>query len=155
PTASQILERWYALGGAYGRASDAGFIRYARATLATLTLEGTLPHTLEKLMTCLSSMMMGAGDADELAGRSTRLRQELCAARFSERMWEAARRIIGDEIPTNWVPLDHRELGDLGIRKAPEHVMVGLLTTREDTDPIEHQVRVDALQRASVSLVRK
>jgi AraC-like DNA-binding protein len=155
PSASRLRELWYALRGSYAHPNDASFASYVRAVLSTLTLQGSLPHSLESLMKVLAALMVGSGDPTALAAQSTRLRQELSDARFSERMWEAVRWLIGDEIPSTWVPLDHRELADLGIQKAPEHVLVGLFMSREELDPIEHQVRVDALQHASVSLVRR
>jgi len=83
PTSSQILQRWNDLSGSHGRLADPSFAQYVAMTLSTLTLEGPLALTFERLMSCFERLVSARGDSQELAAEAEALRQKLLEARAS------------------------------------------------------------------------
>ena len=80
PTSAEILDRWFRITGAHGRVTDPAFSRYLAATLDTLTLEGSLFHTFERLLSCFARLVSGRGDTHRLASEAEGLHQKVLEA---------------------------------------------------------------------------
>jgi AraC-like DNA-binding protein len=126
-------------------------------TLATLTLEGTHFDEFARLMSCFASLVGGQGSPEALAAEAERLRSLVQAARSSDLMWEAARSMVDERTTRFWAASSQAgALASLGVKRLPEHVVVGLLRGREnERDPIDVLLRRDAAQRGCVALARK
>ena len=156
PTSTEVMTRWYELSGSQGRLADAPFSRYLSATLATLTLEGASQSSFEQLLSCFVNLVVGRGDTSVLAGKIAKARSDLARVRLAEQMWEMARRLVDELTVHTAAPLDHGEMNAVGLSAPPEHVLVGLLTGRqEESDAVDSLLRRDAFQRACVTLARK
>jgi AraC-like DNA-binding protein len=156
PTSAALLERWYAMSGSQGKLTDPSFSRYVSATLDTLTLEGPLLGSFERLLMCFAALVAGRGEPTALAREAERIRATLATARANERMWDAARRMTDDRTARAWPWHAHETLARLGMKRTPEHVVVGLLVGREDErDPLDALLRRNAFQRACVMLSRE
>jgi AraC-like DNA-binding protein len=154
---ADILQRWRRLASARGRPSDPGLAEYVGATLATLTLEGSLFEDFKALMSCLALLMGGQGPGLQLAGEAAGLRRNLTQARFADRMSEEARTMVDDRSWTQSGTLVNMgALHRFGLKRPPQHVVVGLLLGRGDNvDLIDDLLRRDAFQRACVELARR
>jgi AraC-like DNA-binding protein len=156
PTAAQVLERWHELTGSQGHLGDPVFSRYLAATLSTLTLEGPLLDAFERMMTCYAGVVGVQGSPEVLAAEAAAMRQKLQTTRLPERMWDAARRLVDERTARPAAPLDHGEMAALGLERAPQHVVVGLLAgRRNDSAPIDDVIRRFAFQRAAARLARR
>src|SRR5450432_1248393 len=117
---ADILQRWRRLASARGRPSDPGLPEYVGATLATLTLEGSLFDDFKALTSCLAFLMGGQGSVSQLARDAARLRRNLTEARFADRMWEEARTMVDDRSWTQWGTLVNMGgLHRLGLKRPP------------------------------------
>jgi AraC-like DNA-binding protein len=154
PTGVEIADRWHAIASARADLADPSFARYLAVTLATLTLEGPLLATFERLLSCLALLLRGQGDAERLAREVTALNAALAPARASERLWEAARGMVDERTSHVWrTPLKRDPLKRLGIERPPEHALVALLRSSEKVqDPIADVLRRRAFQRAAAKL---
>jgi len=157
PTSADVQERWHALTHSHGRIADPSFSEYLAETLSTITLEGSLLDTFERLMSFLASLLAGGSSAGLLLDDVGALRRRMDDARFAERMWDVAHQMVDERRTRIWATSTlSQSLSLLGIERLPEHVVVGLLLGRKDeTDPVDDIIRRDAFQRACVELGRK
>src|SRR5258708_8782859 len=156
PTSAEILERWYALSGSHGRLSDPSFFQYVMATLSTLTLEGPLWGTFERLISFFSHLVGDRGSSDSLAEEANGLREKLLEARFEDHMWEAARSMLNERTTQSWASPDQaRLLWGLGLTRVPEQVIVGLSVMGPNDDALDVLLRRHEFQRACAALARK
>jgi AraC-like DNA-binding protein len=157
PTSADVLERWHALAGSPARVSDPVFLHYLSMTLATLTLEGPLFGAFERLMESFAGLVAGQGAPQALAAESALLREKLLGARSAERHWDATRSMVNERTAHSWFAFDmSQSLARLGLRRVPQHVVVGLLRGRGDeVDPVDDRLRRDAFQRACVATAQK
>ena len=125
-----------------------------KLTLATLTLEGPLLGAFERLIECFAKLVMGKGNLNTLATESEDLKLKLLAARFPNRMWEAARSMVDESTSHAWSTfLKADPLAELGMKGPPKHVIVGLLVGKQaDNDPVADTLARAAFQRACVTL---
>jgi AraC-like DNA-binding protein len=150
---AQILSRWYEITSSQGRLADPSFSNYVAATLATLTLEGPLLDTLRRLMTCYVSLVSGRGSLNQVAAEAEAARAALLVARYPERMWTTARHLVEERTTTNYALSSHGHLVWLGMKRVPQHVLVGLLAARSpERDPLDELLARDAFQRACANL---
>lgn len=156
PTGAEILDRWFAITGAHGRITDPAFSRYLAATLDTLTLEGSLVHAFQRLLSCLARLVSGQGNTSRLATEAEALHGKLLEARVPDRMWEAAQSMVDERTAHTWLTGLRRDpLALLGMRRPPKNALVGLLLGRQqDSDPVDRALRRAAFQRACVGLAR-
>jgi AraC-like DNA-binding protein len=155
PTVGHVSESWYEMTQSQGRLSDPAFSRFLSETVSTLTLEGSLLGLLERMMTCFALLLAGQGAT--LAEEAEGIRLKLWQARFPERMWEAARAMVDDRTTHVWeTPLRRDPLALVGMKRAPQHAMVGLLSApSEGVDSVDAVLRRAAFQRASTLLASK
>ena len=141
--------------GSQGRLGDASFSHYLSTTLGMLTLEGPLLHDFRRLLVCLSRLFEGSDDNEQLARDIAALRTKLLDARFAERMWDEATAMV-DERTARMNAASAGALQRLGLERLPEHVVVGLLQSRQDvSDPVDDVIRRDSYQRTCATLMRK
>lgn len=154
PTSVDIVERWRAIAHQRANLADPSFSRYLSATLGTLTLEGPLFGLFERLLLCFSSMLGNSTDADKLAREFDSLVLRLLPARSAEKQWEAARSMVHERTAQMWSTSISRDpLRSLGLERAPEHVVVGLLRARATgQDAIEELLACHAFQRDASKL---
>src|SRR5262249_14731586 len=71
--------------------------------------------------------------------------------------WAAARSMLNERTTQSWASPDQaRPLWELGLKRVPEQVLVGLLTAgSHDNDPLEALLRRHHFQRACAALARK
>ncbi len=156
PTSAELLRRWLALGGSHGRLTDPAFSQYVTAALDTLTLEGAMLGYFERLLSCFAGLVVGEGNPTAFAEEAENLRRELLEARAAEIMWDAARRMTDERTARAWPRHAHATLSRLGMKRTPQHLVVGLLVGRQDEpDPVDDLLRRNALQRACVALSLK
>src|SRR5450432_1036222 len=156
PTAAEVTERWRAISGVQPQLADPAFSRYLAATLETVTLDGKLPEAFASLMTCFAKALRGGADAVKASGQAEALAETVIQARAAERMWEAARSMVDDRTTHVWsTPLKRDPLVELGMRRAPQHVVVGFFNRSDGVDPIEDALHRHACQRATANLMRK
>ena len=152
PSASEVLERWLDISGTHGRISDALFLSYLQMSQNMLTLEGGATKNIEHLLRCFSDLVSGRESPDVIAPRAQTLRAALIDARYADRMWKAAERVVTQRA----VGEMNTELPPLGVLHLPEHVIAGLLRGRKDTaDPVDDLIQRDLFQRACVAFARK
>jgi AraC-like DNA-binding protein len=154
PTGAEILRRWRFLTGRQGHPADPEFASYLRGTFATLTLEGDRAMTFERLLGHLAELLATEGRADELTNRAHALRLALEPARFADRMWEAAREMIGERSSrAQYSAARAYDRGKLGLSRAADQAMVGLLASdKAEVDPVDDAIRRDAFQRSATEL---
>ena len=117
-----------------------------------LTLEGGAAKNFEQLLRCFSDLVSGRQSPDVIAPRAQTLQAELIDARYADRMWKAAERMVTQRA----VGEVNTELPPLGVLHLPEHVIAGLLRGRKDTaDPVDDLIQRDLFQRACVAFARK
>src|SRR4051794_24655545 len=157
PTSGDIQERWHALTHSQGRIADPSFSEYLAQTLSTITFEGPLLDTFERLMSYLARLLAGGGAPGPLLDDVGALRRKIEDARFAERMWDVAHQMVDERRTRIWATSTlSQSLSLLGIERLPEQVVVGLLLGRkEEIDPVDDIIRRDAFQRACVDLGRK
>ena len=155
PTSAEIQRRWYDLSGAQGRLTDPAFSRYVMATANTLTLEGPMFATFERLVGHFADLTSDRGNVAAILTEAEVLLKRLYPARAPERMWDSARSLV-DERSGQWPEQSQPMLLEHGLRNVPRHVVVGLLSSRNaDAEPLDDLLGRMALQRASTSLARK
>jgi AraC-like DNA-binding protein len=156
PEAAEILTRWHDLTGTVGEPTDPAFAAYLSVVLSTLLLEGRLPERFGEFLQCLAQLMAGRGSADAAANRADALRVELQRARSVEAAWDAVDSMLDDRSPRIWSSAARSfALGELGLSRVPDHVLVGLSTsTSPNADALEEALRRHDLQRATVGLAR-
>jgi AraC-like DNA-binding protein len=156
PTSTDILERWRRVAGRQGHPADPEFAHYVAVTLSTLVLEGKRVDAFRRLLERLADLMVARDSAETIASDLAALRSELLQARFPELVWEAARQMVDERTSRIWSdPVRGAERLSLGLTGAPEHVAVGLFTSRiDDEDNVADLVRRYAFQRACVELAR-
>ena len=157
PTSAEVMDRWRWLSGRQGRSGDPDFSEYVTMTLSTLTVEGTLSTELASLLECFSALLGGEHGASRLEAEIASARTQLKDARFAERMWEASRTMVHEGMTGAWRSAAQIDvLAALGLKRLPEHVVVGLLLGRsKETDPVDEMFKRDAFQRECVSFARK
>ncbi len=155
PTSADVIVRWRWITGRQGHPSAAEFRRYLSMTLATLTLEGSLPNRYQRFVECYAELLSGQGGAELFAEASAHA-IEIDRARAVEGVWNAAREMVDETRASRWrSPQMKNDLTRMGLSGLPEHVMVALVAGRDDgTDPVERLLRQDAFQRACVALAR-
>ena len=93
-------------------------------------LEGDRPEMFERLLGYFARLLSGEGLADELTNQAWVLHLELKSVRSVEWAWEAVRTMIDDRFPRSWHSVSRTaDLRDLGLSRAPDHVLVGLPST--------------------------
>jgi AraC-like DNA-binding protein len=157
PTSGDVLARWRWMAGGQAHFADPAFGQYLTTTLSILTLAREHLDDLRRLLGCFARLVDPRSDLDALSDEAQRLRRNLSGARAAEMMWGAARAMIDDRTARGWVTNDRtQELARLGVRKLPQHVIVGLLLGRPaERDPVDDLLRRDAFQRACAHLARK
>ncbi|HEV8245324.1 MAG TPA: hypothetical protein VGP93_06135, partial [Polyangiaceae bacterium] len=157
PTAAAIVERWFSLTRSQAKLGDPGFAQYVTAMLATLTLEGALSTSFERLMGCFAELAGGQGKPRALLEEAKALRMKLIEARSAERMWEVVPSLIDERLARSWAAPDQAQsLWETGLRRLPGPMAVGLVAGRtSQSDAIDELLRRDAFQRAAVVLARK
>jgi AraC-like DNA-binding protein len=157
PTSAKLRHLWHSLTESSARMSDPSFAHYLAMTLGTTTLAGPLRPGFERLMSCFARLLDGRGAPDALASEAITLRLRLRQAVFAERMWSEAREMLDPRTAGIWSTQSRSQtLEYLGMKRAPQHVVVGLVLGRgDDIDPIDDALRRDALQRACVELARR
>jgi AraC-like DNA-binding protein len=156
PRSAEVLERWHRITNSQGRLADPSFFRYLEATLATVTFEGTLFETFERLLSCFARVVGEKGPRAQLAAEAAALQSKLDEATLADRMWDAARDMVGRLTHIGSTPLLVDPLASFGLERAPGHVVVGLLRERGvERDPVDAILRGDAMQRACVTLARR
>jgi AraC-like DNA-binding protein len=149
PKSLDIVERWRAIAHQRANLADPSFSRYLSTTLGTLTLEGPMLALFERLLVCFSRMLGDFANANALAAEFDSLIARLRPTRSAERQWEAARSMVHERTAQVWSTAISRDpLRSLGLKRAPEHVVVGLLRTRSPgQDAIEELLAAHAFQR--------
>jgi hypothetical protein len=94
-TSTEVLQRWHRITNSRGHLSEPAFFRYLEATLATVAFEGPLLETLQGLMECFADVVSGRGVRPELAKQAAALQAKLDESTLPERMWDAARSMVG------------------------------------------------------------
>jgi AraC-like DNA-binding protein len=156
PDGVRILERWRSMTGRQGHLSDPQFSSYLRMTLRTLVLDGRKGALFEQLLVCLAKMIAGRGRADSLANEAHALRLELEPARFVDRTWEAVRSMIDERwSQSQYSASVNYDRYRLGLSRATDQVLVGLMVAQTPLDPVEDLVQRDAFQRASVTMAHE
>jgi AraC-like DNA-binding protein len=157
PTSGDVLARWRWMTGSHGHFGDPAFGHYLTITLSILTLSREHLDELRRLLDCFARLVDYGSDLDTLANEAQELRGKLSGARAPEKMWGAARAMIDERTARGWVTNDRtQELIRLGVRKPPQHVVVGLLLGRPaERDPVDDILRRDAFQRACVDFAKK
>jgi AraC-like DNA-binding protein len=153
-TSGALLEQYRALTRRHGNLGDPEFIDYLEKSLATPIFEGADLQALERLMRVCAALFAESRDAKRLASELESAKKGLQKAAFTRRMWIAARSMVN--------PLETRvwrsyflsvERGALGLRRLPEHALVGLVAGRKDEpNPIDEAIRRAEFQRACVGL---
>ena len=127
PTASDVLERWRWLTGQTGHLSDPAFFDYVTSTLNLLTLEKVQLGRYRRFLECLAMLVAERGDARQLALEAAALHANLEEARFVDRMWDSARRMVDERTARSWFS---QQLGDdlarIRLKRLPERVLIGL-----------------------------
>jgi AraC-like DNA-binding protein len=157
PTSAELLDRWYRLTGSRSNLGDRAFYDYVAGSLATLTLEGHLWRTFERMLECFALMVGDGDDPDALVAEIDDLRRKLLEARFEDRMWTAVRSMLSDRTSHTWAAADQaRPLWELGLSRAPRQALVGLFATGpNDDDALDAFLKRHALQRACAHLARR
>jgi AraC-like DNA-binding protein len=157
PTAAKIVERWRAISGRDGHLGDPEFADYLSKTLSLLVLEGDQRSAFERLLLCFARLIAGEGKADELANQADALRVELEPVRLVDRVGQVITEMVDEQRTSRWSSDSHAfELRQLGLSRPPDHVLVGLCTSRTpESDPVDEVVRRDAFQRNAAALARK
>jgi AraC-like DNA-binding protein len=156
PASADVVERWYALTKSKARAADPAFLRYLARTLGTLTLDSEQFGAFSSLLSCFARMLAERGDAAELAREVDAQSRIAMGARFAERMWRTARTLVEPSTTPDWAVHEGGEMTILGLDRFPEHVLVGLLSSRPgEADPVGDILRRSLFQRACVELARK
>lgn len=157
PTAAELHERWFDLSRRHGRLADPSFAEYASMSLATLTLEGGLFQIFEKLLSNFARLVEGGALPQTLPRELEVLHEKLLVARAPEVAWHAVSSMVSSRMGLSWTTRDADDsLELLGLRRRPERVAVGLLSTPPgEPDPLEALIRRDSFQRASVLLARR
>jgi AraC-like DNA-binding protein len=154
-TPSDILSRWRWLTGKQGHPSEPEFAEFLQRTLETLVLSRKQLHAFERLVQRLSELLIDGPDAPALADEIESLRVEVTQARLVEVMWEATQSMLDERTARSWLSPNYAdELKLLGLRRAPDHVLVGLAVSKALDDPVEEAVRRHAFQRRAAELAR-
>jgi AraC-like DNA-binding protein len=155
-TGTEVRERWHKITHSHGHLAEPDFFRYLEATLATVVFEGPRLDTLQRLLECFAKVVSERGMRPELAKQAAALQTKLDEATFPERMWDAARSMIGRLAQIWSTPLHLDPLASFGLKRPPRHVIAGLLFERSAKgDPTDSVIRSDAFQRACVGLAKK
>jgi AraC-like DNA-binding protein len=154
PSSSDLKSRWRWIAGSAADPADARFVQYSEQSLATLTLDREQRVTFRKWLECVARLIGGEGNARETAVRATVLHSELEQARFAERMWDAARRMVDERTARSWLST---QLGDdlarIRMRELPDRAIVGLVSrSARQSDVVSEMLSLDSLQRACVEL---
>jgi AraC-like DNA-binding protein len=157
PTSARVLERWRWLTGRQGHPSDPEFAHYLSMTLGTLTLEPERVRAYERLLGCFASLIAGQGDPSALSAEARDLTAKVEQARFVEWAWDVAREMIDERTARVWSsPQMSGALARLGLKRLPEHAVVGLVSGRSsDTDSVATMLNRDNFQRACIELARR
>jgi AraC-like DNA-binding protein len=157
PTTSEVSQSFRRLSGREGHPSDPEFAAYLAGSLETLVVERPLLRSFQRLVVCLSELMLGHGRADRLMNEAQSLREKLEPLRFVERSWEVLSAMLDPRSPRGWYSVVRApELSELGLSGTIDHVAVGLFTSAaRDDDPLEAKVRRHEFQRASAELARR
>jgi AraC-like DNA-binding protein len=156
PTAAAVVEHWHRMTGRQADPAEPGFAAYLRTVLSLLVLEGDRLRSFVRLLELLAKLLAGAGRADELLNRATRLRAKLGPARFVDGVWDTARQMVDERWSQgHFSGARALELRNMGLARAPDQVLVGLARAKaKGRDPVEEAVARDELQRATVDLAR-
>jgi AraC-like DNA-binding protein len=156
PTSTDLLQRWHWLTGRRGHPSDPEFVRYVSSTLDALLLEGEQLRRYQRMLECLAALCAGHGDAHALGSEASGLRTVLEVERFADHTWEAARTMVDERTARTWLtPHKLNELWAVGLRQAPEHVLIGLWVDRQgEADAVGQMLAHDTFLRACVELAR-
>ncbi len=157
PTSNDLITRWRWLTGSQARVSDPECAHYLASMLATATFEGSTLGVFRRFVKGNCELLAQQGAVTQRARDLAVLRARLVETRFAERGWVAAAEMVDERTSRAWVgSANVGELRFLGLDRAPEHVIVGLLSGREaEPDSVDDLLRRDAFQRASVELARK
>jgi len=156
-TSADVLTRWHWLTRRRGHPSDPEFAHYLSTTLSTLVLEGRKIRDFERFLLCFAKLLSGEGHAKEALAQADVLRRNLNEARSAERAWEAARSMVDERTQRSWSSSDRiLSLRELGLSRAPDHVLVGLIASRQpeleevDERRLQHGRRSHRLQSRGV-----
>ncbi|HEV8247874.1 MAG TPA: helix-turn-helix domain-containing protein [Polyangiaceae bacterium] len=154
PQRDEVLRRWRAIAGRQGDPRDPEFLRYLFVTAETLVLDQERVHAFQKLVECVACLLAGEGSADKLLKEIEVLGKKLLQARLVDRTWTVAQALIDERTSRSWTsPARAVRLWDVGLKRFPEQVLVGLFVNREaNSDPVDEFFRRDAFQRACAAL---
>jgi AraC-like DNA-binding protein len=157
PSSNEILDRWRSMTGRRGDLADPEFASFLRITLSTLVLDGSKLTTFVRLLDRIAHLLAGRASADELSRETYDLRPQLEQARAADRMWEAVDEMVDERSPHTWrSPTRAYALGQLGLSRAPDQILVGLAVGRaSDPDQVDAAVGRYAFQRSCVELASK
>jgi AraC-like DNA-binding protein len=155
PTSADILERWRTVTGEQGHPNDPEFLHYVTAMLETLVLDGRRLATFTQMVEALALLLGGQGAPDDIRQQIASLDRELGAARFVDRVWDAARSMVDERTSRTMTTHSGEQLRGLGLARFPERVVAGLLVSRRPSaDPLDDLLRRHELQRECVEMAR-
>jgi AraC-like DNA-binding protein len=151
PTSGDIVARWASVIGTPVRRSDPELLRYASTALTTLTFDAATWDKFKRLLRRFASLLEGRPGAKKLTREIDDLRSDLLDLRRFERVSALANELVSEQTTHDATSIP--DLQRMGLDRAPEHAMVGLLLDKsDDADPIDRLVRRDAFQRECYAL---
>jgi AraC-like DNA-binding protein len=156
PTSGDLLARWHWLSGRQGHPSDPEFSHYVDVAMSTPVLEKQNVARLREYLECLAALMEQDGDAESIAARARSLLKDLEVATHVEHMWYATAAMVDVRTARSWRSGHHGTwLASLGVKRLPEHAVVGLMVGRADADPVVDLVARKSFQRSCCDLARR
>jgi AraC-like DNA-binding protein len=157
PTSADLIVRWRRLTGGQAQLADPDFSHYLSMTLDTLTLDEPQLAELRRLLAHFAALLGGERSSPRIVREVDAARANLNEARFAERMWEGGRTMVDERTTGIWRNAAQlNELALLGMKRPPEHVVVGLLLGRSgEGDSVDDILKRDAFQRACVDFARR
>jgi AraC-like DNA-binding protein len=155
PSGEEIEERWRALTGRKAHPADGAFASYLSIVLGTAVLDGDRLALFERLLQQVAALLAGEGDADARINAIERVRAKLDSLRAVERSFKAVASMVDERQERLWSahPLAYT-LGELGLSRVPNHVLVALTAEGSGTNPVAEAVQHHAFQRHSAELAQ-
>jgi AraC-like DNA-binding protein len=156
-TAAEIRANWQSLTQAQARLTDPKFQRYLSSVFATPTFAGKNFELLLRLLGCFAKLLGGARNSYQLASEVDLLKSKFGASTFAEGAWQAAQSMVDERLAHTWsMPLRSQVFEAFRMQRPPRHAIAAhLVAMNAELDPIEVEVRRDALLRACLELALK
>jgi AraC-like DNA-binding protein len=155
PSGEEIEERWRTLTGRQAHPADGDFASYLSIVLGTLVLDGNKATLFEHLLRNLAQLLSGDGDADAKINQIDLMRAKLDSLRAVERGWKAVASMVDERQEHSWAAVELAwTLGELGLPRVPDRVLVGLTSERTGKNPVVDAVQRHAFQRYAAELAR-